>query len=48
MCDLDICWGCDVDYDEEWIEDITFNPFERDVLLSIKNELTRKIGNYEG
>ena len=48
MCDLDICWGCDVDYDEEWIEDITFNPFERDVLLSIKNELTRNIGNYEG
>lgn len=48
MCDLDIVWGCDVDYDEEWIEDITFNPFERDVLLSIKNELTRQIGNYEG
>ena len=48
MCDLDIVWGCDVDYDEEWIEDITFNPFERDVLLSMKNELTRRIGNYEG
>jgi hypothetical protein len=31
--------------DVEWID---FNPFDREVLLSIKNELTRCIGNYEG
>ena len=29
----------------EWVE---FNPFNREILLALKNELTRNIGNYEG
>ena len=29
----------------EWVE---FNPFNREILLTLKNELTRNIGNYEG
>ena len=35
-------------YSEEEIEWVDFNPFDREILLALKNELTRCIGNYEG
>jgi hypothetical protein len=40
----DDCPNCS----EEEIEWVEFNPFNREILLALKNELTRNIGNYKG
>lgn len=47
-CDVDVCFEYDSDASEADIDCIEFNPFNREVLLVICNELTRHIGNYEG
>lgn len=46
--DCDIIWDCDTEYSDYDIESIGFNAFDYDILLTMKNELTRRIGNYEG
>lgn len=47
-CDVDVCFDYGSEASEEDIDCIEFNPFNREVLLVICNELTRRIGNYEG
>ena len=47
-CDVDVFFDNDCDWRESDIDYVEFNPFEREVLLTILNELTRCIGNYEG
>lgn len=46
--DCDIIWDCDTECSDYDIESIGFNAFDYDILLTMKNELTRCIGNYEG
>jgi len=47
-CDVEVYFDDYKNYDETDINYVVFDVFERDVLLHIKNELTRCVGNYEG
>ena len=47
-CDVEVYFDDYKNYDETDVNYVVFDVFERDVLLHIKNELTRCIGNYEG
>ncbi len=46
--DVDVTFYEDTICSEGEIEWVEFNPFNREILLALKNELTRNIGNYEG
>ena len=46
--DADVIFYEDSYCSEGEVDTIEFNPFNREVLLVLKNELTRRIGNYEG
>ena len=46
-CDVDVLFDFDSEASEDDVDTVEFNPFNREVLLAICNELTRKIGNYE-
>ena len=53
VCSLDTSDADVIFYEDSYcsegeVETIEFDPFNREVLLTIKNELTRCIGNYEG
>lgn len=47
-CDVEVYFDNYKNYDETDVNYVVFDVFERDVLLHIKNELTRCVGNYEG
>ena len=47
-CDVDVCFECCSDASEGDIDCVEFNPFNREILLAIYDELTKRIGNYEG
>ena len=47
-CEVEVYFDDYKNYDETDVNYVVFDVFERDVLLHIKNELTRCIGNYEG
>lgn len=47
-CDVEVYFDDYKNYDETDVNYVVFDVFERDVLLHIKNELTRCVGNYEG
>lgn len=46
-CDVEVYFDDYKNYDETDVNYVVFDVFERDVLLHIKNELTRCVGNYE-
>lgn len=48
VCDVDVIFDFDSDATEDDIRNIEFNAFNRAILLDIRNELERCIGNYEG
>ena len=47
-CDVDVNFDYDTEASESDIESIEFDPFNIEILSAILDELTRKIGNYEG
>ena len=47
-CDVEVYFDDYKNYDETDVNYVVFDVFERDILLHIKNELTRCVGNYEG
>ena len=46
--DVDVCFEFDSEANESDIDVVEFDPFNREILCTILDELTRKIGNYEG